>query len=113
MMPSQDLGALYLSLLSDYPILIYGGDTDQCVPYYYSDEWTKALGFPPIKGQTFRQWFIDTQQNILGGYLTDYDTAGNKTFTFITVKDSGHMVPQYQPAAALAFFNRWISHTPI
>jgi hypothetical protein len=40
--------------------------------------------------------------------LVSYGTDGPANFTFLTVKESGHMVPQYQPARALAFFQAWV-----
>lgn len=56
------------------------------VPYVGNEHWTSGLGIPVKEG--WRQWTIDGQ---VGGYVTEYDSNG---FTFITVKGSGHMVPQ-------------------
>jgi len=43
------------------------------------------------------------------GYVTTWAVPGAKAnLTFVTVKDSGHMVPQYQPERAFAMFSRWI-----
>lgn len=39
-------------------------------------------------------------------------TDGPANFTFITIKEAGHMVPQYQPQRALAFFRRWLANEP-
>jgi carboxypeptidase C (cathepsin A) len=44
--------------------------------------------------------------------ITYHPTVGPANFTFLTVKDSGHMVPQYQPTRALAFFSRWLKGGP-
>ena len=40
--------------------------------------------------------------------VTSYD----KDFTFLTVKGSGHMVPQYRPVQAFAMFDRMINNVP-
>jgi hypothetical protein len=41
----------------------------------------------------------------MGGYVTRY--RGN--FDFLTIRGSGHMVPQYKPEAALALLASWIA----
>ena len=46
-LPGQSLGDLYKKLIPEVPILIYSGDVDQCVPYYYSDNWVRKMGTPP------------------------------------------------------------------
>jgi len=112
MEPNQDLGALYLKLIKQIPVLIYSGDCDQCVPYYYSDGWVKALGFNVTSGRSWQPW---TYQNgpgntQVGGYVTNFDNANG--LTLLTIKDSGHMVPQYAPSAALAFFTTWLKGGP-
>jgi carboxypeptidase C (cathepsin A) len=39
---------------------------------------------------------------VVAGYVTDYElpstgtTTGSHNFTFVTVREAGHMVPQYQ-----------------
>ena len=45
------------------------------------------------------------------GYVTIYAAAAHN-LTFLTVKESGHMVPQYQPERAFAFFSRWLEGRP-
>ncbi len=44
----------------------------------------------------------------MGGYVTQY--AGD--LSFITVRGSGHMVPQYKPAAAAVMMSRWLDARP-
>ena len=38
--------------------------------------------------------------------------SGGANLTFVTIKDAGHMVPQYQPERALEFFSRWLTGGP-
>jgi len=102
---------LYAKLIKEIPILIYSGDVDQCVPYYYSDNWVRNLGYPTT-GEEWVVWsYGDNEQNqFVGGYVTQYKAPN--TLTFLTVKDSGHMVPQYAPEAALTLFTRYLTGTP-
>ena len=44
--------------------------------------------------------------------MTTYATRAAHNLTFLTIKESGHMVPQYQPDRALAFFTRWLEDKP-
>ena len=41
----------------------------------------------------------------MGGYVTRY--AGR--FDFLTIRGSGHMVPEYKPAPALEFLSKWLA----
>ena len=114
---------LYPDIVKKYRVVIYNGDVDACVPYNSNEDWTVALAAQqkwPV-AEAWRPWLLD---NIPAGYVTTYklsddDTpaagggsSSNNNFTFITIKESGHMVPQYQPARALAFFERWLKGGP-
>ncbi|XP_062501845.1 uncharacterized protein LOC134178948 [Corticium candelabrum] len=91
---------IYPTLIKQYRTVIYNGDVDGCVPYIGNEEWTSGLGFP-VK-EAWRPWMVNDQ---VAGYVTTYDV---NNFTFITVKGSGHMVPQFQPVSAYAMFERYI-----
>ena len=41
----------------------------------------------------------------MGGYVTRY----RQNFDYLTIRGSGHMVPQFKPAAAAAFLETWLS----
>lgn len=89
----------YPGLIEKYQVLIYSGNVDACVPYIGTEEWTTGLGIP-VK-ETWRPWtYSDATPGVgtlVGGYVTTFDSNG---FTFLTVKGSGHMVPQFQPQRA-------------
>ncbi|CAK9171248.1 unnamed protein product [Ilex paraguariensis] len=70
-----------------------------CVPYTGSEAWTKSLGYK-IRDE-WRPWTLNGQ---VAGYLQGYDN----NLTFITIKGSGHTVPEYKPREALAFYTRWL-----
>ena len=46
-----DLLPLYKDLFNRHPnkILIYSGDTDACVPYVGTEQWTRGLNFTVVK----------------------------------------------------------------
>lgn len=89
-------------------ILIYNGDVDGCVPYNDNEAWTSGMGYPVAS--PWHPWLLDNQ---VAGYATVYTppTASAK-FQFVTVKGSGHMVPQYQPAFALQMLTQFLTGTP-
>ena len=80
------------------------GNVDACVPYPGTEEWTRGLGLAVEDG--WRPWnFVDTHGTMVGGYVTTYE----KGFAFLIVKGSGHMVPEYQPRAALTMFKKFLA----
>ncbi len=82
-------------------VLVYNGDTDPGINSFVAQNWTSALGF--AETQEWRPWTLDGKQR-MGGYVTRY--AGN--FDFLTIRGSGHMVPEYKPAASLEFITRFL-----
>ena len=101
---------LYPGILRHVDVLIYNGDVDACVPYNSNADWVDAL----VKQQNFtetqawRPWVLGT---VPAGYVTQY-AAGSHSLSFLTIKESGHMAPQYQPARSFAFFSRWLAGDP-
>ena len=79
----------------------------------------------PCQVEAWRPWLVD---GVPAGYVTTWavtaDAAaaaagsgaaaasGGANLTFVTIKDAGHMVPQYQPERALEFFSRWLTGGP-
>jgi len=82
-------------------VLLYNGDTDPGINSFVSQNWSSALGFKEV--EEWRPWTLDGQQQ-MGGYVTRYQGD----FDFLTIRGSGHMVPEYKPRAALEFITRWI-----
>ena len=57
--------------------------------------------------ESWQPWMYgDSGNRQVGGYVTYYSGANN--LTFLTVKNSGHMVPQYAPEAALYMFTTYL-----
>lgn len=96
---------IYPTLISTYRTMIFNGDVDGCVPFIGNEQWTSSLGFKVKEG--WRAWMVFDQ---VAGYVTEYE---ENDFKFVTVKGSGHMVPQYRPVTAWAMFHRFINNLPI
>mmetsp|Transcript_146308 Transcript_146308/g.207484 ORF Transcript_146308/g.207484 Transcript_146308/m.207484 type:complete len:490 (+) Transcript_146308:42-1511(+) len=108
---------LYPNLVKKIRVLIYNGDADACVPYKGNEEWTEGLAAQGIvtQNKAWHPWFAQGQSGVPAGYATSYNvpySSGPSDFTFITIRLAGHMVPQFQPAAALSFFKQFMSERP-
>lgn len=120
----QDLESIYRKWAEDSSsttgnlrVLIYSGDTDPSVKAVSSEEWTSGMGYDEM--EAWRPWvYFKSGEQHVGGYVTRYDIPASATggsFDFLTIRGSGHMVPQMQPIAALEFFTRWLrneTYTP-
>lgn len=108
---------LYPQLVGKIRILIYNGDADACVPYKGNEEWTEGLAAQGVikQNKAWHPWFDEAAAaRVPAGYVTTYSVDGSPLdFSFLTIRLAGHMVPQFQPAAALAFFTKFLSHTPL
>nr|XP_027091865.1 uncharacterized protein LOC113712581 [Coffea arabica] len=80
---------------SGIPVWIYSGDTDGAVPVTSSRYAINKLGIS-VKTPWY-PWYL---QNEVGGYVVEYENL-----MFVTIRGSGHFVPSYQPARALALFS--------
>jgi len=101
-------GTIYPGLISKYKTLIFNGDTDACVPYNDNEIWTSAMGYEV--SSAWHSWTLDQQ---VAGYATVYTVPGAAhPFTFVTVKGSGHMVPEYQPESAFEMLRRFLNDIP-
>jgi serine carboxypeptidase-like clade 1 len=83
-------------------VLVYNGDTDPGLNSFAAENWTTALGLQ--EQEAWRPWTVDGSSYV-GGYVTRY--AGQ--LDFLTVRGSGHMVPEYKPLVTLEFLSRWVT----
>jgi len=88
-------------------ILIYSGDVDAVVPFLGTVRWIETLSLP-VKSD-FVQWLLPNKQ--VGGYWKDY-TVTSGSFTYLSIRDAGHMVPFFKPESAFTFFSRFIRGQP-
>ena len=114
--------ALYQQhLVPEMRVTIFSGDVDACVPYLGTMRWVDDVvqnkdgvgdrsPWPEI-GAGWSAWNADSN---VAGYFSSWNVTGSDhTFTFATVKDAGHMVPETQPRAAASLFYRFIHDLPM
>ena len=82
-------------------VLVYNGDTDPCINSFEAQNWTSNIGLRET--EAWRAWTLDGKQR-MGGYVTEYEGD----FSYLTIRGSGHMVPEFKPAAAEEMIKRWL-----
>ena len=87
---------------TDLRVLVYNGDADPSINSFVAENWTVALGYDEV--EPWRAWTLDGCRKV-GGYVTRY----RQNFDYLTIRGSGHMVPQFKPAAAAAFLQNWLT----
>lgn len=99
---------IYLALKDQIDILVYSGDVDSCVPYLGTEAAVDSLGW--TVSLPYKRWFITDSagRQQIAGYVRQYFSETGKIASYATVKGAGHMVPTYQPAAAVALFQRYL-----
>ncbi|KXN71690.1 peptidase S10, serine carboxypeptidase, partial [Conidiobolus coronatus NRRL 28638] len=101
----QDIAQL---LNNNISVLNYAGDADFSCNWYGVKAFALELDWKGKSG-------FNSAQDLPLTYLSNgvkygqYRTYGN--FSFVRVYEAGHMVPYYQPAAALDMINRWLSQS--
>jgi len=100
---------IYGQLWDKKRILVYSGDVDSCVPYTGTQNAIDSLEL--YESVPWRVWIVNDQ---VAGYVKVFggDPVSNG-ITYATVKNSGHMVPTYQPEAALVMFSSFINDVPL
>ena len=98
-------------------VLIYNGDADACVPYKGNEEWIDGLekAGTLTQQQAWQPWFTGDKKGgrAPAGYVTTYvGSDPSLDFSFVTIRLAGHMVPTFQPQAALAMFERFVDKKP-
>ena len=83
-------------------ILVYSGDTDLVCPFTGNLLWIKSLNLE-IK-EKWKSWKLDDESDYVAGYKVVYNGL-----TFVTVRGTGHMVPQWKPKEALQIFKEFIN----
>ncbi|XP_071785097.1 lysosomal protective protein-like [Asterias amurensis] len=93
---------LFQTLLPNYRALLYNGDADIVCNFLGDQKFVEELGQPVLGNR--RAWRYRTQ---VAGFVKEY-----KQITFMTVKDSGHMVPQVTPGPALQMITNFLNNKP-
>ncbi|KAF4031871.1 Serine carboxypeptidase [Phytophthora infestans] len=88
-------------------VLIYAGDADLMCNWYGNQAWTLALDWKGKEGfNAAPETTYTTADGTNGGVVRSF----NNQFTFLKVFNSGHMVPQDQPAVALDMLNKFLNN---
>lgn len=86
-------------------VLVYNGDTDPGINSMVTQD--KYVSFfdslNVTQKEAWRPWTLDGKQR-MGGYVITY--PGD--FHYLTIRGSGHMVPEYKPASTLAFLKAFL-----
>eukprot|EP00003_Mantamonas_plastica_P026451 TRINITY_DN5410_c0_g2_i1.p1 TRINITY_DN5410_c0_g2~~TRINITY_DN5410_c0_g2_i1.p1 ORF type:complete len:107 (+),score=24.49 TRINITY_DN5410_c0_g2_i1:54-374(+) len=84
--------------------LIYSGDVDLSVPNTGTQVWTSQMGLKPLSATPYGPWYFQNEEGYqVGGTQTDY-----QGLRYVTVRGSGHMVPQFRPQQAEVMFMSWL-----
>ena len=92
----------YKQLLTSYRALIYHGDTDLACNFLGGQEFVNSLGQQEIAQR--RPWIYKNQ---VAGFVHAFDRI-----TYMTVKGSGHMVPQWRAPQALQMITNFLNNAP-
>jgi len=87
-------------------IVVYSGDEDTVVNFIGTEQWIYGLNRKTL--DEWGSWSFSTpgvQYAQIGGFGIDFDRI-----SYRTVKGAGHMVPMYQPAAALQLFRTFLDN---
>lgn len=104
---------IYDILTKFYKVWVFSGDTDACVPITgtmaWINAWQQRNGVPVIS--PWRPWYKQgvnpNEQQMAGNVL---ELSG---LTFVSVRDAGHMVPQFQPKSAYVMFDAFVHNNPL
>ena len=103
------LDGVYPRLIANMNVLIYSGDADACVPWNGSYNWTRHLAHTThtTETQSWRPWYVNADGR---QWTAGFATRWGANFTYVTIKHAGHMVPAFEPEAAIAFYTAFLKH---
>jgi len=96
---------LYVLRNTDMRVMVYNGDTDPGINSFVTQgkfvEYWREEGV--ARTRRWRPWTLDGKRQ-LAGYVVEYE--GN--WSYVTVRGSGHMVPEYKPRASLEMMRAFL-----
>lgn len=98
----NDMLPQFKTLLANYTFLVYNGDTDIVCPLNAASAFVADLNLNLTS--EYRPWMYEKQ---VAGFV---EVQGN--LTLLTVKGSGHMVPQWRPPQALQMISNFLKGVP-
>jgi carboxypeptidase C (cathepsin A) len=114
----HDTPQLLTDMINDgVRMLIYAGNADMMCNYMGNERWVEQLDTiftDEFSTATTEQWVTIGSGKIAGTVRSaGGGGSGAGNVTFVTVYESGHMVPYDQPEAALDMMTRWIMDIPL
>jgi len=106
----KSVGYMLPNLLNKYKVLIYNGQNDvilsapNCENFIRTIQWSGASDFAAAQKV---QWRLNPTDMDPVGYARQ---AG--TFSYVVVRNAGHLLPQDQPAPAFDMITRYIEGKP-
>eukprot|EP00055_Hartaetosiga_balthica_P017147 m.112598 g.112598 ORF g.112598 m.112598 type:complete len:505 (-) comp9256_c9_seq1:1971-3485(-) len=101
----------YASLVSEnkLKVLVYNGDTDPGINSFITqDKYVEYFDAQNLtETEVWRPWTFDGKDQ-MGGYVFGYGS----NFNFLTIRGSGHMVPEFKPQAAYVMLEYFLSGKP-
>ncbi|XP_041966940.1 lysosomal protective protein-like [Alosa sapidissima] len=98
----KDMTWFYQILLQqDLQLLVYNGDVDMACNFLGGKWFVESLNQQVVS--QYQPWYYQDQ---IAGYIQQYEKI-----TFMTVKGSGHMVPQYKPGPALQMLKNYLANS--
>ncbi len=102
-----DLTSVYQQIFamdSSIYATVYNGDTDLSCNFLMDQWFVDDLNLKAL--DTYKEWYYDDAAGPqVAGWTKDFDKIA-----VVTVRGSGHMVPQYKPVPALKMFEYFLQH---
>jgi len=90
---------IYPELMNAIHVTAYAGDVTFNVPALGTEIWVEGFGRKVVS--PYQAWNVEGQ---VAGYYKKFDGI-----TFVTVKDSGHMVPTFTPVQGKVLLNEYLA----
>ncbi|KAF7232152.1 hypothetical protein EG68_10627 [Paragonimus skrjabini miyazakii] len=106
----EDLSKQYLQVLEqEIPVMLFAGDVDMACNYLGILWFVDGLGLQMAK--PMEHWLFEDTDGTkqVGGVYKIMSTAKNTTLWYVTVRGSGHMVPEDKPVAAYHMITQFIT----
>ncbi|KAE9549174.1 hypothetical protein FO519_007622 [Halicephalobus sp. NKZ332] len=85
-------------------ILTWNGDVDTVCSFVLNKQFINKLGLTVLGGTDSQEWFYHGETPNVGGFITKFSS----NVDFLTVRGSGHFIPQDKPREALQVIYNFI-----